>query len=156
MLDSYRIVESQNGEDGLKKATANSPDLIITDLMMPKMDGIELCKHLKTQLETSHIPVIMLTARAGLDSKIEGLDTGADDYIVKPFEARELTARVRNLISQRQRLREHYRDNQHRVDPSKVTTTSLDEKFLAKVLDLLEKRHGDPEFGVPICNRRSR
>ena len=90
----------------------------------------------------------MLTARAGLDSKIEGLDTGADDYIVKPFEARELTARVRNLIKERQRLRDHYRSSEHRIDPSKVTTTSLDKKFLEKVLALLEARHDDPGFGV--------
>jgi YesN/AraC family two-component response regulator len=149
LSESYRITEAKNGDEGVRKATANAPDLIITDLMMPKMDGMTLCKLLKTQLATSHIPVIMLTARAGLESKVEGLETGADDYIVKPFEARELTARVKNLIDQRQRLAMHYHENQSRIDPSKVTTTSLDKKFLEQVLILLEDRHGDPNFGVP-------
>jgi DNA-binding response OmpR family regulator/anti-sigma regulatory factor (Ser/Thr protein kinase) len=148
LVSSYRVIEAQNGEEGLRKAIANTPELIITDLMMPKMDGITLCSELKTQLVTSHIPIVMLTARAGTESKIEGLETGADDYIVKPFEARELSARVKNLIAQRQRLREHYRDNQNHIDPSKVTTTSLDQRFLEQVLRLLEERHGDPAFGV--------
>lgn len=153
LVKSYRIIEARNGEQGLKKATAQMPDLLITDLMMPKMDGMELCAQLKTQLETSHIPVIMLTARAGVENKIEGLETGADDYLTKPFDAQELAVRVKNLIDQRQRLREHYRDHAHTVHPDKITTSSLDRKFLEQVLELLEKEYANANFGVPQMQR---
>lgn len=153
LLNTYRVIEAKNGEQGLKMALAYLPELLITDLMMPKMDGIELCKKLKTNLETSHVPVIMLTARAGVENKIEGLETGADDYLTKPFEAKELVVRVKNLIDQRQRLREHYRNNAYTVHPEKITTTSLDRKFLEQVLDLLEKEHANANFGVPQMQR---
>ncbi|WP_422082469.1 tetratricopeptide repeat protein [Ulvibacterium sp.] len=153
LVETYRIIEARNGEEGIKMAMAHLPDLLITDLMMPKMDGMELCKKLKTNLETSHIPVIMLTARAGVENKIEGLETGADDYLTKPFDAKELAVRVKNLIDQRQRLRAHYRDNAYTVHPEKITTTSLDRKFLEQVLDLLEKKYTDANFGVPQMQR---
>jgi signal transduction histidine kinase/DNA-binding response OmpR family regulator/Tfp pilus assembly protein PilF len=153
LLKNYKIVEAVNGEQGLKMAVSNPPDLLITDLMMPKMDGMELCQNLKTTLETSHIPIIMLTARAGEANKIEGLETGADDYLTKPFSAKELSARVANLLSQRQRLRQYYSENQSTVDPKRITTTSLDRKFLEQVLELLEKNHSDPDFGVPQMQR---
>ncbi len=149
LLNEYRVIDAKNGESGLRKAQSNVPDLIITDLMMPKMDGIALCKKLKTSIETSHIPVIMLTARAGVENKIEGLETGADDYLTKPFDTNELTVRVRNLIDQRKRLREHYRESAHTVFPEKITTTSLDRKFLEQVLELLEKEYTNADFGVP-------
>lgn len=149
LVKEYRVLEAINGEKGLGMAIAKVPDLIITDLMMPKMDGIELCKKLKTDVRTSHIPVIMLTARAGIENKIEGLETGADDYLTKPFDAKELMVRIKNLITQRKRLRNHFGTNNPVVDPAKVTTTSLDKKFLEGVLDLLEKEHSNAEFGVP-------
>lgn len=153
LLETYRITEARNGEEGFKMAQAHVPDLLITDLMMPKMDGMELCKKLKTNLETSHIPVIMLTARAGVENKIEGLETGADDYLTKPFNAKELLVRVKNLIDQRQRLREHYRNNALTIHPEKITTTSLDRKFLEQVMDLLERKYADASFGVPQMQR---
>ncbi len=149
LVKTYHILEAKDGEEGLKIATTAIPDLIVTDLMMPKIDGIALCKKLKRSLETSHIPLIMLTARAGVENKIEGLETGADDYLTKPFDAKELAVRVKNLIEQRRRLWEHYHANPQKLDPEKVTTTSLDKKFLEQVLDLLEKRHTDADFGVP-------
>lgn len=149
LLNDYRVVEAINGDLGLKKASSSFPDLIITDLMMPKMDGMTLCKKLKTNIQTSHIPIIMLTARAGVENKIEGLENGADDYLTKPFEAKELMARVKNLIGQRQRLRAYYRENENTVYPEKITTTSLDRKFLEKVLILLQKEYANPDFGVP-------
>lgn len=149
LIRDYQVVEAKNGEQGLKIASTTIPDLIVSDLMMPKMDGIQLCAKLKTSVETSHIPVIMLTARAGIENKIEGLETGADDYLTKPFDAKELYARVKNLILQRQRLREHYKTDQQKLDPEKITVTSLDKKFLEKVLALLEKNHTDADYGVP-------
>jgi DNA-binding response OmpR family regulator len=130
LLQEYRILEAKNGEQGLKIATSKLPDLIISDLMMPKMDGMELCENLKTSIETSHIPIILLTARAGEENKIEGLETGADEYLTKPFSAKELLVRVANLIDQRRRLRQYYAQNQSTVNPEKITTTSLDKKFL--------------------------
>ena len=149
LVKFYKVKEAINGEAGLQKAKADSPDLIITDLMMPKMDGIELCKKIKTDVHTSHIPVIMLTAKAGIENKIEGLETGADDYLTKPFDGKELLIRSKNLIEQRQKLRELYGNKEIQVDPRKVTATSIDQKFLEQVLELLETNFSDPEFGVP-------
>lgn len=148
-IGMYKVIVAVDGEDGLKKATIDSPDLIITDLMMPKLDGIELCIKLKTNVHTSHIPVIMLTAKAGLDNKIEGLETGADDYLTKPFDGKELLVRAKNLIEQRKKLRELYSNKEIQVDPKKITITSIDQKFLGRVLDLLEDNFSDADFGVP-------
>jgi signal transduction histidine kinase/DNA-binding response OmpR family regulator/Tfp pilus assembly protein PilF len=145
----YKVIEAVNGEAGLQKAKADSPDLIITDLMMPKMDGIELCKKIKTDVHTCHIPVIMLTAKAGIENKIEGLETGADDYLTKPFDGKELLVRTKNLIEQRQKLRELYGNKEIQLDPGKITATSIDQKFLEQVLELLEINFSDVEFGVP-------
>lgn len=149
LIKKYRVYKATNGKEGLKKATANTPDLIVTDLMMPKMDGIEFCTKLKTDLHTSHIPVIMLTAKAGIANKIEGLETGADDYLTKPFEAKELLARAKNLITQRQNLRELYSNKHVEIAPEKITVTSIDQKFLENLLSLLEKNYSSSNFGVP-------
>ncbi|WP_187289878.1 ATP-binding protein [Flagellimonas ruestringensis] len=148
LLDEYRILEAVNGEDGLKMAISKMPDLVITDLMMPKMDGVDLCKKMKTMVETCHIPIIMLTAKAGVENKIEGLETGADDYLTKPFETKELLVRARNLIEQRRKFRELFSSQATKIDPKEVTVNSLDEQFLEKVLDLLEREHADSDFGV--------
>lgn len=148
LIEFYKVNESTNGEEGLYEAIINPPDLIITDLMMPKMDGITLCEKLKTNVNTSHIPVIMLTAKAGIDNKIEGLETGADEYFTKPFNVNELMVRIKNLIEQRQKLRELFTNNEIQIDPKKVTVTSIDQKFLEQVLILLEDQFSDPSFGV--------
>ncbi|MDB4293447.1 ATP-binding protein [Maribacter sp.] len=148
LQNEYEVLEAYNGLEGLKKAKKIVPDLIVTDLMMPQMDGITLCKELKGGIHTSHIPVVMLTAKAGIENKLEGLETGADDYLTKPFNARELQVRVRNLITERQKLRERYRQKPD-INPSEITVTSLDEKFLNQVLELLEEKHIESEFGVP-------
>ena len=149
LIGFYKVEEAFDGSTGLRKAVSNPPDLIITDLMMPKMDGIELCKELKTDINTSHIPVIMLTAKAGMDNKIEGLETGADDYLTKPFDVKELLVRTKNLIQQRQNLRELFSNKEVRIDPKKVTVNSIDEKFLEQVLALLEANYSKSDFGVP-------
>ena len=138
----YRVMEAENGKLGLKAALRLSPDLIISDVMMPEMDGFEMCAKLKTDARTSHIPVILLTARASSESKIEGLETGADDYLTKPFNARELEVRVKNLIEQRRRLQERFQ-RELLVEPSEVTVTSMDEQFLQKVMAIVEAHMDD-------------
>ncbi|MGI9542304.1 MAG: hybrid sensor histidine kinase/response regulator transcription factor, partial [Cyclobacteriaceae bacterium] len=148
LCEDYEVLEALHGQDGLNQARHQVPDLIITDLMMPRMDGTELCQQLKTDQRTSHIPVIMLTAKASLENKIEGLETGADDYLTKPFDSRELAVRVKNLIDQRQKLRELFAQGIN-VDPKQITVTSLDEQFLQNTLDLLEEKYADANFGVP-------
>jgi len=148
LQNEYEIIEAVNGSEGLKNAIKTIPDLIITDLMMPKMDGITLCKKLKTNIDTSHIPVIMLTAKAGIENKLEGLETGADDYLTKPFNAKELQVRVKNLIRERKKLRKLF-GQKVTIDPSEVTVTSLDQQFLKDTLQLLEDQHPNSEFGVP-------
>ncbi|MBT8301712.1 MAG: response regulator [Maribacter sp.] len=145
---TYTILEATNGNDGLAMALQKSPDLIITDVMMPKMGGMELCQKLKTHIITSHIPIIMLTAKVGFKSKLKGLEIGADDYLTKPFNARELKARVKNLIESRERLRKLFKSTT-KIDPKKVTVTSMDEKFVAKLKELLENNYDDTSFNVP-------
>lgn len=148
LLDSYRVVEAYNGKQGLEKAKQVWPDLLITDLMMPKIDGIELCNELKNDIETSHIPIIMLTAKAGIENKLEGLESGADDYLTKPFNAKELKTRVKNLIAQRERLKTHFSDGKETLAPMRLASSSLDQRFLEKLLTVLEKEHSNAQFGV--------
>jgi DNA-binding response OmpR family regulator len=145
----YQIIEAIDGEDGLAISAEKIPDLIISDVMMPKMDGYELCRRLKTDERTSHIPVILLTARAGGENKVEGLETGADDYIIKPFDARELQVRVKNLIEQRRKLRERFR-KEITLQPKDIAITSMDEQFLKKAMEVIEQNLSDPEFSTEV------
>jgi len=152
----YQILEAQDGEEGQKRAIEKVPDLIISDVMMPKIDGFELCKRLKTDERTSHIPIILLTARAGMESKIEGLETGADDYITKPFNARELLVRINNLLELRQKLRERFLKDAEQIglsaliDLPKADISSMEQKFLQKVISIVNTNLSDPEFTVKI------
>jgi signal transduction histidine kinase/DNA-binding NarL/FixJ family response regulator len=143
----YLIKQAKNGKEGWEKAVALVPDLIMSDVMMPEMDGVELCKKLKTDERTSHIPVILLTARADVEDKIEGLETGADDYITKPFNIKELLSRSKNLIEQRKKLREKY-IHQIDLEPGEIDVESADERFLKRALEVIEKNMGDCEFDV--------
>lgn len=147
LTDQYEIIETENGKKGLEKAIAIIPDLVISDWMMPEMDGITLCHQLKTDERTSHIPVILLTALANDEAKFQGLETGADDYLTKPFDNRELQIRIHNLIESRKRLRERYSRELH-LGPKKVQVTSMDEKFLEKVMQAVETYMGDPDFSM--------
>jgi len=147
LVEDYRIEEALDGKQGLEKAADLTPDLIITDLMMPQLDGLTLCKKLKSNIHTSHIPIIMLTAKAGIENKIEGLETGADDYLTKPFNILELQVRVKNLIDQREKLKELFSKSDY-IHPNEVTVTSMDEQFLEKTLELFEERYADADFGI--------
>jgi signal transduction histidine kinase/AraC-like DNA-binding protein len=147
LSEDFSVKEAQNGKEGMEKAMAIIPDLIITDLMMPVMDGLELCRNLRSDERVNHIPVIMLTAKAEIEDKIEGLETGADDYVVKPFNSKELIIRTKNLIEQRNKLREKY---SHQIFSGSVASKvqSVDEKFLEQVRKVIEKNISDCNFDV--------
>ena len=141
----YAVYESSNGKVGFEKAFGIIPDLIISDIKMPEMDGIELCQKIKADERTSHIPVILLTARSTLENKMEGLETGADDYITKPFKIQELLVRISNLIEQRKKLREQFR-KEFLLEPKDIKVTSADEKFLNRILEILEQNYANENF----------
>jgi signal transduction histidine kinase/ligand-binding sensor domain-containing protein/DNA-binding response OmpR family regulator len=143
--EQYRIQEAVDGEDGLEQALNHIPDLIISDVMMPKMDGFELCNKLKTDEKTSHIPIIMLTAKATSKDKIEGYETGADDYIMKPFDATELQVRIKNLIEIRRKLQEKFSSDDF-VIPKELS--SIDEEFMKRVLQVLNEHISEEEFSI--------
>jgi signal transduction histidine kinase/DNA-binding response OmpR family regulator/ligand-binding sensor domain-containing protein len=143
----FTVLQAVDGKAGLKVAIDRAPDLVITDLMMPRMEGTELCKQLKGTLETSHIPVLMLTAKATQQQKLEGLESGADDYITKPFDIRELELRAKNLVEQRQLLRERF-GNRITLDPGEITITPMDQRFLQQAMDIVETHMGDEYFDV--------
>lgn len=153
--ENFHVLEAQNGRIGIEVARKEMPDLIVTDVMMPEVDGIELTRTLKNNSETSHIPIVMLTAKASEDSKIEGLETEADDYLTKPFSYRELNVRIQNLLKNRRKLREKY-IRSFEVNPSEITTNSLDEQFVNSVLKIVEENMSNPEFSVEqLCEKAS-
>ena len=143
----YQVEQATNGKEGLEKAIALVPDIIISDVMMPQMDGFTMTEKIKKDERSSHIPVILLTAKAGQQHKIEGLETGADDYLTKPFDAKELLTRIENLINQRKLLRKKFAGT-IQLKPSEVAVKSLDEIFLANVMQTIEKNMEEDEFGV--------
>jgi CheY-like chemotaxis protein len=143
----YTVVEAADGKEGIHKAKTIIPDLVISDIMMPGTDGYELCRTLKKDIKTSHIPVILLTAKASEESIIEGLETGADDYITKPFSTRILEARVKNLIELRRQL--HIKMNREMtLQPAEISVSSMDQKFLKELQEMIEKNLADPGFNV--------
>ncbi|MCG6915382.1 response regulator [bacterium BMS3Abin03] len=143
----YNVILAANGKDGIAKAQTEIPDLIITDVMMPKMNGYQFSKEIRVDEKTSHIPIIMLTAKAGLDDKIEGLETGIDAYITKPFSTKELVARVKNLILQREQLRKRFSKSTV-IKPSEVSAVSVDQTFLENMIRIIETHFGNEQFGV--------
>ncbi|MEL7147093.1 MAG: hybrid sensor histidine kinase/response regulator transcription factor, partial [Bacteroidota bacterium] len=143
-LDEYQLLEATNGKEGLKLAINESPDLILSDVMMPEMDGIELCTKVKNDVKTSHIPVLLLTARTSLIFKYEGLESGADDYINKPFDIRELKIKINNQLKMVDNLRAKF-SRQNGINPSEVTVTSIDEDLMKKAIDIVD-RNIDNEF----------
>ncbi|KPL09260.1 MAG: hypothetical protein AMS26_23075, partial [Bacteroides sp. SM23_62] len=153
MDDLYQILEAENGLEGLDSAIEEIPDLVITDLMMPEMDGLEMCKRLKTDERTSHIPVIILTARADRASKLEGLESYADDYIIKPFDQEELKARARNLIEQRRLLREKFKYDFF-IKERGLDLKSTDERFIQKAIETVESHLDDLDFNVKALSEK--
>lgn len=150
MQDTYQVLAAANGREGLEIAFERTPDLIISDVMMPQVDGFELCETLKKDERTSHIPIILLTAKAGQRHKMEGLQTGADAYLTKPFDEAELLLRGKNLVAQRQKLREQLSSGlpDFGLRPGDIAVTSADERFLKKVAAAIEENIDNEFFSV--------
>lgn len=148
LTEGYRFYHAQHGGEGLAMAIEIMPDLIISDVMMPVMDGYTFCKHIKSNLETSHIPVVLLTAKSALESRVEGLELGADDYITKPFHLPELRLRIRNLLDRQTRLYERLRAVFATPDTIPADQTESTDPFLNRLYTILDTRLDDPDFGV--------
>lgn len=152
--NTYRICEAGDGKNGISMARKELPDLIITDVMMPRMDGYEFCRNIRNEEITSHIPLVMLTAKAGFDDKIQGLETGIDAFLTKPFSAKELKIRIKNLIHQREQLRKRF-SNSTVIRPSEVSVISADQKFLKKTLAIVEANFHDEKFSVELLANKT-
>lgn len=150
--ETYTVYEARDGVEGLEIACEIIPDIVISDVMMPKMTGIAMCEALKKNVLTSHIPVILLTARSPLVFKIEGFEVGADEYVTKPFHLEELDARVTNLLKNRKFLRERFK-TKISLQPSEVALSSPDEKFLQKLLQVIEERISDSDLNVEAIGK---
>ena len=145
--DNYNVIDAPNGAIGVELALEHIPDLIISDIMMPEKDGITLTKDLKNDERSAHIPIILLTAKAEVESQFKGIDTGADDYITKPFNKKLLVLKVTKLIKSRRQLQLRY-SQELMLMPKDIAITNLDEKFLKKVQTILDKNLTDPSFNV--------
>jgi CheY-like chemotaxis protein len=146
LASTYRVVEAADGADGLDQARDLTPDCIVADVMMPRMDGIAMLDALRSDAATDFIPVVLLTARAALEDKMEGLDAGADDYLTKPFRPDELQTRIRNLLAQRMRLRERFQaEASEAEDPSEADDAP---PFLQEVAAVIRERIGDEDLTV--------
>ncbi|MBM1107770.1 response regulator [Aurantibacter crassamenti] len=147
--NDYRIIEAENGKKGIQLANSGIPDLIISDVIMPEMDGFEFCTLIKQDIKTSHIPVLMLTAKAMSDDRVRGIDSGADAYLVKPFEMKVLRSYLKRLIATRQlMLSRFFKDVNNFSLPEKIN--ALDKSFVKKVLDYINKNIGDADLNVEL------
>lgn len=149
----YRVFCAENGQDGFKKAVKIIPDLIICDIKMPIVSGTELCKMLRENEKTSHIPIILLTAYSENEYKINGLSKGADAYLTKPFNIDVLEAQISNLLESRRKLRVKFSRKVH-LEPQKVTIEDIDEKFLKLVMETIEKHISDDKFNAEMLSKK--
>lgn len=149
----YNVITASDGEQALKQLQDNDNiDLVVSDVTMPKMDGLELCRYVKTNLRWSHIPVILLTGRTSEEMEMEGLKLGADDYITKPFNVEMLRLRVKKLIEKKENRQKQFREKID-VAPSEITITSVDEEFIQKALRICEEHISDTEFSVEVLGQ---
>lgn len=147
LASEYRVHEARDGLEGLRKAESLNPDLIITDILMPAMDGIEMTRKLKESFDTSHIPVIILSSKSAVESQVEGLETGAEVYLPKPFDAELLQSYARTLLAQREKLRELF-ESTIELEPDEVNVRPRDKIFMENVLQNIEKNLSNTEFTV--------
>ena len=147
LASHYQILEADNGLDGKQIALEQIPDLIISDIMMPGINGYDLCQQLKTDERSAHIPIILLTAKSTPEDKLKGLQHQADDYLTKPFDSQELRIRILNLIEQRRLLKLKYSSTKT-ITPRDITVNSVDQNFLQELLDIIEVNISNEDFGV--------
>jgi signal transduction histidine kinase/ligand-binding sensor domain-containing protein/DNA-binding response OmpR family regulator len=147
IFSSYSLMVAADGKEGVALATEQVPDIIVSDIIMPEMDGIGLCARVKSNLITSHIPVILLTAKSDIQHKIKGIETGADAYIEKPFDTEYLMAMVKNLLLQRKKIREKFSDNPGQ-DMDKAGLNKKDKQFIEKIKLIIEENISSPDFSV--------
>ena len=147
LRSDYRVLGAENGKIGLEMAKKYSPELIISDVMMPVMDGMELCSRLKKNIQTSHIPVILLTAKNLIENWIEGLETGADDYIPKPFNLQILQIKMRNLVETHRKIKQLF-SGPEEMTPNQLSNNAIDEEFISKVYAILEKNYDSKDFSI--------
>jgi DNA-binding response OmpR family regulator len=151
--EEYRVIEAEDGEIGIRKAIQTAPDLVISDIRMPVIDGFAVCQTLKQDEKTSHIPIILMTAHDDQPIKTTSFKTGADQFLSKPFDTQELLARVESLIHQRRRLRERFRVGDV-LKPGDIIVTSVDDQFLRKMKSIVEERMHDETFSVEELAQR--
>jgi len=148
LSDDYNVQTAFNGKEALELLTLDhNIDLVISDIMMPVMDGLTFCRNIKNNVDTSHIPVLLLTAKHGEESEVEGLRSGADDYIYKPFNEEILRIKIKNVLAYRENLRSTY-VKQLKIEPSNITTTSRDKDFIEKAIRVVEESMSDTEFDI--------
>jgi len=147
LCTEFRVLEAPNGLVGLEATNRFQPDLIISDIMMPEMDGLEFCKKVKTNFTTSHIPVILLTAKSGTDTQIEGFHLGADAFLIKPFDEDLLKAIIRNLREKRDKIQFRFAEKMDANDLN-IDDESLDKKFIDKALEIIKQSYTNPDFDV--------
>jgi len=150
--EGYRVQQSRNGKEALLVMENSQPDIIISDIMMPVMDGIELCRAIKTNIHFSHVPFVLVTAKGNSDSEIEGIETGADAYILKPFKWKYLLAIIKNLLDARERLKLKYSE-QPASEISVLTTNSRDKEFMEKIVGIIDSRIIDAQLSVEELSR---
>lgn len=155
LQESYKVITAEDGAEGLAKAVECIPDLILSDVMMPNMDGFELCDRLKKDERTSHIPIVLLTAKADMPSRLEGFEQGADAYLAKPFHAEELLLRVRKLIESRANLQQYYlalvdsgEKTEAPIPNESQPLEGMEDRFVKRALELVEEELENPDFSV--------
>jgi ligand-binding sensor domain-containing protein/signal transduction histidine kinase/DNA-binding response OmpR family regulator len=149
LIDTYNVHECENGLQGWETAKELIPDLILSDVMMPEMDGLELCRRIKTDIRTSHIPVVLLTARSAYIHQLSGFENGADAYIMKPFNFKILLLNIHNLLNARETLKKKYAQV-IKLEPKDLAINKTEQDFLVKVIQIIEENMTDPDFGVPF------
>lgn len=147
LSNKHNIFEAENGQEALNIALKEIPDIIISDVLMPVMDGIELCKQLKSNIRTSHIPIVLLTALYAVEHRIQGLESGADAYLPKPFKMKLLSVRVDKLIESRVLMQKRFQ-TEKQITPAKVTVNSVDREFLEKIMSLMEENMGNENYWI--------
>ena len=146
--EDYQVLVAENGREAWESILKNGVDIVVSDIMMPEMDGIELCRHLKDDIATSHIIVVLLTAQISMENEITSYELGADDYVSKPFEPDVLKVRLKNLLNRRKQIQANFKNNPSIGMISKIDFTSLDEQLIEKAIKVVERNLSEPEFDV--------